>query len=166
VYPYFDVEGIWLERLLGEWKWLVDGEFHLLAVNAFGDLLLADAQDNVHWLDVMSGTISVIGSSSKEFMQSATDAVNKPEWLLEELALQAEQKGLCPGKGQCIGYKVPLIFKESADTQQNAYVADLYEYVSFMGDIHRQINDVPDGGKVRIKIERRPKSGTTKSPEN
>ena len=36
------------------------------------------------------------------------------------------------------------------------YVAELYEFVSFMGDMHVQMKDVPDGGKVRIKIQPKP----------
>jgi hypothetical protein len=47
------------------------------------------------------------------------------------------------------------MFKESTGMTDNLYVADLYQYVSFMGDVHRQINDVPDGGQVRIKLQRR-----------
>jgi hypothetical protein len=41
----------------------------------------------------------------------------------------------------------------------NAYVADLYEQVSFLGDLgdlHQQIADVPNGGKVRLKISQPP----------
>jgi hypothetical protein len=47
-------------------------------------------------------------------------------------------------------------FAESADVAENLYVADLDEYVSFMGDLHQQISDVPNGGKVRIKIQPKP----------
>lgn len=152
MYPYFDVEGISVEPLLHEWRWLFEGEFQLLAVNAFGDLFLVDAQDKVYRLDVTGGTISVVASSTREFFDAANDVNEKREWLLDRLEQEAAQKGLRPSKGQCIGYKVPPVFKESVTTQQNAYVADLYEYVSFMGDVHEQINDVPDGSQVRVKI--------------
>jgi hypothetical protein len=39
----------------------------------------------------------------------------------------------------------------------NVYAADIYEYVSFMGDIHHQLQDVWDGGKVRLRGEPRTK---------
>jgi hypothetical protein len=58
------------------------------------------------------------------------------EWFLEDLAAQARQKGLSPAKGQCVAYKIPIVFKESANMPDNIYVADLYEFVSFMGDLH------------------------------
>jgi hypothetical protein len=39
----------------------------------------------------------------------------------------------------------------------NVYAADIYEYVSFMGDIHHQLQDVGEGGKVRLRVEPRTK---------
>lgn len=75
---------------------------------------------------------------------------------MEELAERGEQKGCSPAKGQCIGSKIPWVFKESGDMLENVYVADLYEYVSFMGDFHEQIKDVPNGGQVQLKVQARP----------
>jgi hypothetical protein len=156
MYPYFDIDGIATERLLQEWKWLAPGEFDLLAVNAFGDLFLQDFQGRVHRLDVTSGTISSIAASREEFRVAARDAEKKRDWLLEELAEQAQRLGCSPGKGQCVGGKIPFVFAQSANAPENMYVADLYEYVSFMGDLHSQIKSVPDGGQVRIRIQPRP----------
>jgi hypothetical protein len=33
----------------------------------------------------------------------------------------------------------------------------MYEYVSFMGDIHHQLDDVADGGKVLLRVRPRTK---------
>ena len=140
-----------LEGLLHEWKWMVQGEFDLLAVNPFGDLFLKAADGTVHQLDITGGTISSVAQTEIEFRGAAED--RRGEWFLERLAEQARQKGCSPGKGQCVGYKIPPIFKESANAPDNAYVADLYEFVSFMGDLHHQIGNVPDGGQVRLKIQ-------------
>ena len=75
---------------------------------------------------------------------------------MEELTEKAERKGCSPGKGQCVGGKIPFVFAESANMPDNMYVADLYEYVSIMGDLYSQIGNVPDGGQVRIKVQPRP----------
>ena len=50
---------------------------------------------------------------------------------------------------------VPLVFAESG-SPDTTYVADLYEHVSFLGDLNHQIADLPDGAKVRLRIGRRP----------
>jgi hypothetical protein len=156
MYPCLDIDGISAERLLRKWKWLAPGEFSLLAVNAFGDLFLQDAGGIVHRLDVTSGTISVIATSAVKFREAAKDADKKKDWFLEELAKQAAGQGCSPKKGQCVGGKIPFVLTQSANVPDNMYVADLYEYVSFMGDLHSQIRNTPDGGRVRIKVQPRP----------
>ncbi len=57
---------------------------------------------------------------------------------------------------QCIGFKMPIVFAESANVPNNAYVTDLYEQVSFLGDLHRQIADTSNGAKVRLKVGQPP----------
>ncbi len=47
----------------------------------------------------------------------------------------------------------PLIFAESG-SPDTPYVADLYENISFLGDLNRQISSLPDGAKVRIRVKR------------
>jgi hypothetical protein len=71
--------------------------------------------------------------------------------------LLAVSAGYSPGKDPCVGGKIPGVFTESADVPDNEYGADIYEYVSFMGDIHHQLDDVADGGKVRLRVEPRTK---------
>jgi hypothetical protein len=48
---------------------------------------------------------------------------------------------------------VPLIFAESG-SPDTPYVADLYEHISFLGDLNRQISSLPDGAKVPIRVKR------------
>jgi hypothetical protein len=138
---------------LSEWKWLAAGEFRLLAVSAFGDLFLQDVHGGVHWLDVTGGKLSTIANSEKKFREAGTTLSKKEEWFLEERAKEAERKGYSPGKGECVGSKIPWVFKESADMPDNVYVADIYEYASFMGDLHHRLHEVGDGGKVRLRVE-------------
>jgi hypothetical protein len=152
MYPCFDVEGLSLEELIREWKWLVAGRFLLLAVNAFGDLFLEAADGSVHRLDVTSAKFSVIAPSARDFVKAASEPEKQRDWFLGDLVRQAAQKGCTPGKGECVGYKIPAVFKESANAPNNVYVADLYEFVSFMGYVHRQMKDAPEGSKIRLKV--------------
>jgi hypothetical protein len=152
MYPNFDIEDLSAEKLLLEWKWLVCGTFELLAVNAFGDLFLEDSNCNVHWLDITNAAFSAIAASAQDFTIAAATPEKRNEWLLEGLAEQAARRGFRPGKGQCVGYKIPAVFKESATSPNNLYVADLYEFVSFMGDVHNQMKNAPDGSQIRLKV--------------
>jgi hypothetical protein len=51
---------------------------------------------------------------------------------------------------------LPLVFAESRSPDNTQYVVDLYEHVAFFGDLHKQISDVPDGGRVRLVIAPKP----------
>ncbi len=62
------------------------------------------------------------------------------------------ERGLNPNQDQCVAFKTPIIFAE-AGTPNNAYVGSLYEQVSFLGDLHRQISELPDGSKVQFRIQ-------------
>jgi hypothetical protein len=62
-------------------------------------------------------------------------------------------KGLRPTTDQCIGFSVPLVFAE-AGSSDTAFVIDIYDHVSFLGDLHRQISNLPDGAKVRLNVKR------------
>lgn len=52
---------------------------------------------------------------------------------------------------QCIGFGVPAVFAEGG-TPETAYIADIYEHVSFLGDLHGQIAELPDGSKVSLRV--------------
>jgi len=48
-----------------------------------------------------------------------------------------------------IGFSVPLTFAESGSP--DPFVADLYEHISFLGDLNRQISSLPDGQRFGLR---------------
>lgn len=147
-----DAETLDSERLLSEWRWLCSQPLMVIGRNAFGDLFLRDEAGKVHLLNVGSGQFSLIAASVSEFSELARTPEKQEEWFAEAAANKAEQRGLVPGPQQCIGFSTPVVFAES-DGLDSAYVADLYEHVGFLGDIHRQIATLPDGAKVRLVVQ-------------
>ncbi len=152
MYPYFDIEGLSAERLLTQWRWLCPQEVKLVAVSPFGDLFLAAPEGAVHRLDVSLAKFERIARSVSEFNEQASDSERLQDWFSEDVAAALFEEGFRPKKGQCLGYKTPIVFKESTGKAENIYIAELYEYVSFLGDMHCQIRNVPDGGKVRLVV--------------
>lgn len=152
----FDVEGLDANRLLEQWRWLSAEPMTLVARNGFGDMFLKTTNGKILWLNVGNGTLTEIAESELVFQHLLAESAKREIWFAElQLAAFAEQ-GLKPNDLQCIGFKTPVVFAESANVPNNAYVADLYEQVSFLGDLHRQIADTPNGGKVRLKVSRPP----------
>lgn len=136
-----------LAALLANWRWLINPtEYVLLAVSPFADLVLQDRSGAVCLLDINMGEIVC-----------ATESGADPERLFpfafdEKLTAKYRDAGLFLTDGKCYGYKLPVITAGSSFEPGEVYVADLAEYVSFLGDFHRQIQDVEDGGKIRLKI--------------
>jgi hypothetical protein len=138
-------------RLLVDWLWLCKEPMALLARNAFRDLFLRDESGHVHQLDVAIGNLTKVADSEAQFRELALSVERQEEWFAVADEKAAIARGLEPNKTQCIGFSVPLVFAESG-TSDTAYVADLYEHVSFLGDLNRQIADLPEGAKVRLRI--------------
>lgn len=148
---YFDVGHLSVERLLTEWRWLCPQSLTLVARSAFGDLYLQEGNGKVLRLDVAIGQIQELAQSETEFRDMASAKAKRDEWFAEADEIGAARRGLKPDRNQCIAFKTPLVFAESG-TPNNAYVADLYEQVSFLGDLHRQLKELPDGAKVQIRF--------------
>jgi len=148
----FGIQHLDANRLLEQWRWLCTEPVTLVARNGFGDLFLRTVEGKVLRLDVGDGTLTEVADSESSFKDSA----KRDPWFAEQQLEAFAASGLKPNDLQCIGFKVPVVFAESAEVPNNAYVADLYEHVSFLGDLHRQIADTPDRTKVRLRVGQRP----------
>jgi hypothetical protein len=149
---YFLVEHLDVDRLLVEWRWLCPQPVVLVARSAFGDLFLRDEAGKIFKLDISIGQMQEIAACEAEFREWASRKEKREEWFAERLELAAAKRGLSPNVDQCIAFKVPLIFAENGGPQ-NAYLGGLYEQVAFLGDLNRQLSQVPDGTKVQFRIQ-------------
>ena len=149
---WFNVEHLDLERLLADWRWLCPQRMTLLARNAFGDLFLLDESGRVFRLDVALGKLIGVADSEAQFRELADTQDKQQEWFAQADEEAAATRGLKPTDNECIGFAVPLVFAEGGGSD-TPYV-DLYEYLSFLGDMNRQISSLPDGTKVRLQVKR------------
>lgn len=147
----FEVGHLELERLLWEWRWLGAPRMTLIARSSFGDLFLRAESGAIFWLNITIGKLTEIVPSEAEFRELAKTIEKRKEWFAEPDVLGFAERGLNPTSSECIGFKVPLVFAESA-SPNNAYIADVYQYVSFMGDLNRQLSSLPDGAKIKLQV--------------
>ena len=149
---YFAVGHLSVERLLQSWRWLCPQKVTLVARTAFGDLFLQDDAGKILWLDVAIGRLTEIADSQEIFLAHIATEELRQRWFAVNDELQGASRGMVPGPEQCIGFSIPLVFAESGYTE-NPYLADLYEHVSFLGDLNRQIAELPEGAKVRLVVK-------------
>jgi hypothetical protein len=125
----------------------------LVARSAFGDLFLCDEAGKIFKLDITIGQIKEVARSEAEFRDLACTKEKRVQWFAESDELAAIERGLKPSQDQCVAFKTPIIFAE-AGTPNNAYVGSLYEQVSFLGDLNRQLSQVPEGSQVQLRIQK------------
>jgi hypothetical protein len=149
---WFAVDHLDVERLLADWRWLCPERVSLIAKSAFGDLFLLNETEQVLRLDVAVGTLTKVSDSENQFRELAGSRDKRQEWFAEAEEQAAASRGLKPNAYQCIGFSVPLVFAESG-SPDTPYVADLYEHVSFLGDLNQQISTLPEGTRVHLKVK-------------
>ncbi|MGA3090221.1 MAG: hypothetical protein ABSD75_16535 [Terriglobales bacterium] len=153
---WFSVDQLDVERLLGEWRWLCSKPMTLIARNAYAGLFLGDESGEIYQLDVAVGKLAKVADSEAQFHELTATPEKRNEWFAEVDEQASAARGLKPNATQCIGFSVPLAFAEGGSSNNTPYIVDLYEHVSFLGDLHRQIPGFPDGGKVRLVIAPKP----------
>jgi hypothetical protein len=149
---WFEVQHLDIDRLLAEWRWLCPKPMRLVARNVFADLFLADESGKIVRLDVAIGKTEAVADANAQFLELAENPENREQWFAETEEQGFAAKGLTPNETQCIAFNIPLVFADPGKARR-PYIADIYEQVSFLGDINRQIADTPDGGNVTLKIK-------------
>ena len=150
---WFAVDQLDVERLLTDWRWLCPQPVTLVARNAFADLFLENESGEILKLDVAIGKLTKVADSYDQFRELAATHEKREEWFAETDEKAGAARGLKPNLTQCVGFSVPLVFAESG-TPDTPYITDLYEHVSFLGDLNRQISSLPEGTKVRLRVKR------------
>jgi hypothetical protein len=147
------LEGQNSDDLLSDWRWLVGDEMHLFMVSSCGDMFLSDRQGRVFWLDSGTGQLQQIACSRAEFDTLRQQQQYADQWFMPQLVGDLMASGVQLGPGQCYGYKKPPILGGEI-TIDNFEPTDLSVHFGILGQIHRQVKDLPPGTKIsNIKIE-------------
>lgn len=127
--------------------WLLGAPHELMAMNNFADMFLRAADGSIGMMNVTWGTIDTLAPDTSVFERMARERENQENWFLTDMLTKIEHAGLILGNGQCFGFKVPLRLGGEMDLS-NIEVSSVSVYVSIMGQIHRQLKDVPPGAKI------------------
>jgi hypothetical protein len=141
------------EHLLEDWRWLVGDSVRLLLVSAIGDMFLEDSSGQVLWLDAGAGQVHKIAASVEQFQQLRQQREKVDQWFIPLLVGDLITSGVRLAPGQCYSYKKPPILGGEIEPA-NFEPADLAVHFSLLGQIHRQVKDLPPGTKInQIKIK-------------
>jgi hypothetical protein len=140
------------DDLLSDWRWLIGDSMRLHLVSAIGDMFLANTTGQVFWLDTGTGQLQQIAESVDEFQRLRQQQEQADRWFIPQLVGGLIASGVRLSPGQCFNYKKPPILGGQIEPA-NFEPTDLSVHFSVLGQIHKQVMELPPGTKIAdIKI--------------
>jgi len=122
-----------------------------LLFSTLGDVFFRTEQGDVYWLNTGIGEVSRVADSEDHFRQLlATERVD--EWLLPALVEKLHECGKRPSPGHCYTFAILPIFAEGRYEPSNLNAVPAREHFALTGDLHRQLQSLPDGAKVDLTV--------------
>lgn len=146
--------GIDASELVEDWRWLVGEQRLPILLTAIGDAFLQDVSDgSVHLLSVGSGMTEQVAASVEEFKALLSEKEFVVENFVPRIVVELRTLGQTLAPGQIYGYKVPPVLGGKYSTE-NLEPTDIRVHFSLLGQMHRQLQNVPEGTSItEIKIE-------------
>ena len=136
------LEGVAVNELLVEWRWLVSTSFQAKYLTAFGDWIFSLAAGEIYFLDLLEGSLTLVAPSDTCFEKSLESVENRNRWFMTDWLKICHSRGLALGKGECFGWTVHPILGGKFDVD-NIQVFDLTVYQCMLGQIFRQLKNKP-----------------------
>lgn len=134
-------------RLLSEWHWIVPAAATPLFISALGDWVFGHPDGSLWKLCLLEGDYQQIARDAAEY-----NALNKSVEWLEQTFLAGWQviaagHGMQPGKDECLCWKVHPALGGRFEVA-NLQIMDMAVYQSLMGQLHRQLRQLPPGAQI------------------
>ena len=139
-----------LEDIYSCWQWRLQGPKGLVLISKLGDIMfLVGMDDCIYWLQTDSGDLTKVADNREHFEQLLQEDENLDQWFLPALLDKLHIAGKSLGKNQVYSYKkMPVIGGEYSI--ENMDPVDISVHFAFSGQICEQIQNLPDGTKVKI----------------
>lgn len=133
--------------LMAEWLWLAPADAEPMLPTACGDLFLRRPDGSIALLDTYEGSCETVAPSYERWKAMLDDAEQMDVWFKIGLVADLSEAGITRGPGQCFSPFVPQVINGSWEPS-NFHACDLLVHLSMLGQIHRQVKDLPPGTKI------------------
>jgi len=142
-----------LEDICSAWQWRIQEQRSLILISKLGDMFLLGKDDCIYWLQTDSGGLTKIADNLEQFEYLICQEENLDNWFLPELIKRLEEAGKILGPNQIYSYKkLPVMGGDYS--VENIEPTDISVHFAFSGQICEQIQELPDGTKVRITFKK------------
>jgi hypothetical protein len=142
------------ETILEDWRWLIGPTKQPILLAAIGDAYVQDPDDDtVHLLDVGAGALELIADSVEEFQELLGDSEFVTGSFVPQIVVNLRNAGKPLEAGQIYSYEHPPVLGGEYSVE-NMVPTDISVHFSVLGQIHRQVKDLPEGTSIsEVKIE-------------
>ena len=105
------------------------------------------AADGFWWLDTLEGTLERPWATADELRDELNTEDGQDQYLLAGLVFGAANQGVVPGPDQVYSFTHPPQLGGEI-TLDNVEVLDFVVSLNILGQIHRQIRDLPPGTPI------------------
>ena len=145
-------------ELLTEWQPILPANAKLWILSCFGELFFEHSNGKIGMLQVSAFRYEVVAKDKKDFEEWLVDPDKMSEWFLAPLVDRLVVSGKTLKPDSCYSFITPLGLGGQIE-EKNVSMLPVSDHFGCWGEIFRQVKDVPDGGHVIIRPER-------KSPTN
>lgn len=140
-----------VDEIHQSWGWVGIEPVEVIGENDFGNLIIKDVDEKYWRLCPEDCYCKVIAANRAELDHLSTNQEFLHDWYMKELVALAKEKlgPLTEGRKYCL--KIPGILG-GAYGGDNLATAPQVELVRFSGDIARQIQNLPPGSQIRLRV--------------
>ena len=140
-----------LDEIADAWGWRGVRPRALVMQNEFGNVIFTD-DDGQYWrICPEELSCEVVATNGEDFARLQNTDEFLKDWAMRELVERTRSMLGMPAAERCYCLKIPATLG-GAYTLANIGTIDRAELISFSGDIAKQIDDVPDGAQIRLRI--------------
>ena len=137
--------------LRSSWGWLLAEPFTPLLFSSLGDMFFESSSGRVYWLNTGTGQVSEVAESAAQFKEMLrTEIAN--DWFLPPLVEKLRAAGKVAGPGCCYTFATLPVFAEGKYEVSNLNPVPAKEHFSLTGHIHKEIQSLPNGARVKIDV--------------
>jgi len=147
-----DFQNLDLEDICSAWQWLLLEQKSLILISKLGDMFLLGRDNCIYWLQTDCGDLVKIANDLEHFETLLCKEEYLDNWFLPKLLMQLEMAGKSLGPNEVYSFKkLPVIGGEYS--VENIEPTNISVHFAFAGQICEQIQNLPDGTKVKINFK-------------
>jgi len=141
-----------IEAICRSWGWTGIQPAEIVQMNPFGNVIVRD-EGGAYWrICPEELSCSLIAGDRAEYEHVIADPKFRLDWEMAKLLDLASQHLGPLSDGHCYCLKTPGVLGGEY-TIDNIGTIKVGELLQFAGDVGFQIRDLPDGQKIRFKVE-------------